>query len=59
MTYENRKLSDTPKIVFVGFDDKPIDMSRALTKKVNDKSPKEQALSNYFKALYNVGEASQ
>ena len=59
MTYENRKLSDTPKIVFVGFDDKPIDMSRALTKKVNDQSPKEQALTNYFKTLYNVGEATQ
>ena len=59
MTYENRKLSDTPKIIFVGFDDKPIDMGQTLHKKIKTMSPAEQALTNYFKSLYNVGEASQ
>lgn len=56
---ENRKLSDKPRIVFVGFDDKPIDMSQSLTKRKENKTPAETALSNYFKALYNVGEAKQ
>ena len=56
---ENRKLADMPKIIFVGFDDKPIDMGQSLTKRIKTMSPAEQALSNYFKALYNVGEASQ
>lgn len=55
----NRKLSDTPKIIFVGFDDKPIDMGRTLTKKLDTMSPAEQQLANYFKALYKCGEASQ
>lgn len=59
MSYENRKLSDTPKIIFVGMDDKPINMGRTLTKQIKTMSPAEQALTNYFKALYNVGEASQ
>ena len=55
----NRKLSDTPKIIFVGFDDKPIDMAQTLTKKIKTMSPAELALANYFKSLYNCGEASQ
>jgi hypothetical protein len=54
-----RKLSGTPKIVFVGFDDKPIDLAHSLTKRINEKSTSETALSNYFKVLYNVGEAKQ
>lgn len=56
---DNRKLSDTPKIVFVGFDDKPIDMGQSLTKRIQEKSTTEIALSNYFKSLYSLGEASQ
>ena len=56
---ENRKLSDTPKIIFVGFDDKPIDMSKTLTKQIKLQSAAEIALSNYFKSLYHVGEAKQ
>ena len=56
---ENRKLSDTPKIIFVGFDDKPIDLAQTMIKKSQDISPKEAALRDYFKALYAVGEASQ
>lgn len=58
MTYENRKLSDTPKIIFVGFDDKPIDMAQTMIKR-SKLSPAEEALQNYFKSLYTVGEASQ
>ena len=54
-----RKLSDTPKIIFVGFDDKPIDIGQTLQKKIIDQSPKEKQLADYFKALYNVGEATQ
>ena len=56
---DNRKLSDSPKIIFVGFDDKPIDLGQSLTKRTKEKSASEIALSNYFKSLYNVGEASQ
>jgi len=56
---ENRKLSDTPKIIFVGFDNKPIDMSRTLSKQIKSQSAAEIALSNYFKSLYHVGEAKQ
>ena len=56
---DNRKLSDSPKIIFVGFDDKPIDIAQSLTKRIKEKSASEIALSNYFKSLYNVGEASQ
>ena len=56
---ENRKLSDTPKIIFVGFDDKPIDMSKTLTKQIKLQSAAEISLSNYFKSLYHVGEAKQ
>ena len=54
-----RELSNTPKIIFVGFDDKPIDMAQTLQKKIKALSASELALSNYFKALYNVGEAKQ
>lgn len=54
-----RKLSDTPKIVFVGFDDKPIDLAQTMIKKSKDVSPKEAALRDYFKAMYSVGEATQ
>lgn len=53
-----RKLSDTPKIVFVGFDDKPVDLAQTMIKQAK-LSPKEQALQDYFKALYTVGEAKQ
>lgn len=56
---ENRKLSDSPKIIFVGFDDKPVDMSRTLTKQIKSQSATEIALSNYYKSLYHVGEAKQ
>lgn len=59
MAYENRKLSDTPKIVFVGFDDKPVDPAHVMIKKSQDISPKEAALRDYFKAIYSVGEATQ
>lgn len=59
MTYENRKLSDTPKIIFVGMDDKPIDMAQTMLRKSQDLSQKELQLRDYFKALYSVGEASQ
>lgn len=54
-----RELSNAPKIIFIGFNDKPIDLSQALQKKINTLSASELALSNYFKALYNVGEAKQ
>ena len=54
-----RELSNTPKIVFVGFDDKPIDMAQTMLRKSQDISPKELQLRDYFKALYFVGEASQ
>lgn len=54
-----RELSDTPKIVFVGFDDKPIDLAQTMIKKSKNVSPKEAALRDYFKAMYTVGEASQ
>jgi hypothetical protein len=57
MSYENHKLSDTPKIVFVGFDEKPMDLAQTMIKKSN-LSPKEQALQDYFKALYTVGEST-
>lgn len=56
---ENRKLSDSPKIIFVGFDDKPVDMSRTLTKQIKSQSAAEIALSNYLKSIYHVGEAKQ
>lgn len=55
----NRKLLDTPKIIFVGFDDKPIDIGQSLTKRIQEKSTAEMALSNYFKSLYSLGEAKQ
>ena len=56
-----RKLSDTPKIIFVGFDDKPVDLAQAMTKRVTlqEQSVKEKQLADYFKALYHVGEAIQ
>ena len=54
-------LSNTPKIIFVGFDDKPVDLHQALTKRVTlqEQSVKEKQLADYFKALYSVGEAKQ
>lgn len=52
-------LSNTPKIIFVGFDDKPIDMAQSLQKRIKEKSVNEIALENYFKSLYNLGEAKQ
>lgn len=54
-------LSNTPKIVFVGIDEKPIDLVQALTKRVTlqEQSAAERQLADYFKALYNVGEATQ
>ena len=54
-----RELSNTPKIIFVGFDDQQIDMAQTLQKKIKTLSTSEIALSNYFKSLYHVGEASQ
>jgi hypothetical protein len=53
-----RELSNTPKIVFVGFDDKPVDLVQTMFKK-SKLSPKEQALQDYFKSLYTVGESKQ
>lgn len=50
-----RKLSDTPRIVFVDFDDKPIDFHNTLTRKPEKLSPKEKTLQDYFKALYSTG----
>jgi hypothetical protein len=54
-------LSNTPKIVFVGFDDKPIDLAQSLTKRVSlqEQSTAEKQLADYFKALYLSGEALQ
>ena len=52
-------LSNTPKIIFVGFDDKPIDLSKSLQKRIKEKSVNEIALENYFKSLYHLGEAKQ
>lgn len=54
-----RELSNVPKIIFVGFDDKPIDLAQTMLRKSQDLSPKELQLRDYFKALYSVGEASQ
>ena len=54
-----RELSNTPKIIFVGFDDKQIDLAQSLQKKIKTMSTAELQLANYFKALYNVGEAKQ
>lgn len=53
-----RKLSDTPKIVFVGMDDKPIDLAQTMIKR-SKLSPTEEALQTYLKSLYTVGEAAQ
>lgn len=54
-------LSNTPKIIFVGFDDKPIDMAQSLQKRVTlqEQSTAEKQLADYFKALYLSGEALQ
>lgn len=54
-------LSNTPKIIFVGFDDKPVDLHQALTKQValQEQSVKEKQLADYFKALYQCGESKQ
>ena len=53
-----RKLSDTPKIIFVGFDDKPLDLAQTMIKK-SKLSPAEESLQNYLKSMYTIGEASQ
>jgi hypothetical protein len=57
----NIMLDNKPKIIFIGFDDKPIDLAQSLTKRVTlqEQSTAERQLSDYFKALYNVGEATQ
>ena len=54
-------LSNTPKIIFVGFDDKPINLGQALTNKAKLKQQSTVAdqLASYYMALYNVGEAKQ
>lgn len=54
-------LSNTPKIIFVGMDDKPIDLSQALTNKAKLKQQSTAAdqLASYYKALYLAGEATQ
>lgn len=56
-----RELSNTPKIIFVGVDDKPINLAQTLTKRatLQDISVAEKQLADYFKALYYVGEATQ
>lgn len=53
-----RELSNVPKIVFVGMDDKPVDLAQTMIKR-SKLSPAEEALQNYMKSLYNCGEATK